>query len=90
MVSEPSKLGRRVFGRVRLAYPSIDRCYVRQDNAHRGGSLGSSRLETRLPHLNAGGTRSSDDVRSAVMSGKRNDEIGPALIEHRLIADGAC
>ena len=55
----------------------------------RGDSLGSSRLETQLPHLDAGGTRSSDDVRSAVMSGKRHDEIGPALIEHRLIADGA-
>ena len=38
------------------------------------------------PHLDAGGMRSSDDVRSAVMSGKRHDEIGPALIEHRLIA----
>ena len=49
----------------------------------RGDSLGSSRLETQLPHLDAGGTRSSDDVRSAVMSGKRHDEIGPALIEHR-------
>ena len=29
----------------------------------RGDSLGSSRLETRLPHLDAGGTRSFRDIR---------------------------
>ena len=45
----------------------------------RGDSLGSIRLETRLPHLDAGGTRSFRDIRET----PRRDRACP----HRALPD---